>query len=103
MSRVPYASAVGSLMHAMVSTRPDILHAIGVVNRYMANPGKEHWEAVKWVLGYLRGTSYYCITYNGCSDLGYGYINSYFAGDLDKRRSTSSYVFTFAGGPVSWM
>uniref|UniRef100_A0A3Q7FI64 Reverse transcriptase Ty1/copia-type domain-containing protein n=1 Tax=Solanum lycopersicum TaxID=4081 RepID=A0A3Q7FI64_SOLLC len=46
MALVPYASAVGSLMYAMVCTRPDIAHAVGVVSRYMANPGKEHWEAV---------------------------------------------------------
>ena len=57
MALVPYASAVGSLMYAMVCTRPDIAHAVGVVSRYMTNPGKEHWEAVKWLLRYLRGTS----------------------------------------------
>ncbi|KAE8664908.1 hypothetical protein F3Y22_tig00112738pilonHSYRG00917 [Hibiscus syriacus] len=45
MSRVPYASAVGSLMFAMICTRPDIAQAVGVVSRYMANPGKEHWNA----------------------------------------------------------
>ena len=39
---VPYASAVGSLMYVMVCTRPDIAHAVGVVTRYMANPGKAH-------------------------------------------------------------
>eukprot|EP00253_Pinus_taeda_P005034 PITA_05034 len=55
MSKVPYASAVGSLMYAMVCTRPDIAHAVGVVSRYMNNPGKEHWMAVKWVLRYLKG------------------------------------------------
>ena len=49
MTRVPYASAVGSLMYAMVCTRPDIAHAVGVVSRYMSNPGMEHWEAVKWI------------------------------------------------------
>jgi hypothetical protein len=49
MSRVPYSSAVGSLMYAMVCTRPDIAHAMGVVSRYMNNPGKEHWEAVKCI------------------------------------------------------
>jgi hypothetical protein len=32
-----------------------------------------------------------------------GYVDSYFVGDLDKRRSTSGYVFTLAGGPISWM
>jgi hypothetical protein len=57
MSRVPYDNAVGSLMYAMLSNRPDISHAIGVVNSYMENPGKENWETMKWVLQYLRGTS----------------------------------------------
>uniref|UniRef100_A0A3Q7GWB6 Reverse transcriptase Ty1/copia-type domain-containing protein n=1 Tax=Solanum lycopersicum TaxID=4081 RepID=A0A3Q7GWB6_SOLLC len=47
--------AMGSLMYAMVCTRPDIAHAIGVVSRFLENPGKEHREAVKWILGYLRG------------------------------------------------
>jgi ATP-binding cassette subfamily B (MDR/TAP) protein 1 len=42
MSRVPYSSAVGSLMYAMVCSRPDLAHAMSVVSRYMANPGKEH-------------------------------------------------------------
>ena len=42
MALVPYAAAVGSLMYAMVCTRPDIAHAVGVFSRYMANPGKEH-------------------------------------------------------------
>ena len=57
MSKVPYALAVGSLMYAMVCTRPDIAHAVGVVSRYMNNLGKEHWMAVKWILRYLRGTT----------------------------------------------
>ena len=45
ISKIPYSSAVGSLMYAMVCTRPDIAHAVGVVSRYMNNPGKEHWKA----------------------------------------------------------
>jgi hypothetical protein len=63
MSRVPYSSTIGSLMYVMVCTRPDIAHAVGVVSRYMNNPGKEHWEAVKWILRYLRGTNYSCIMF----------------------------------------
>ena len=47
MSKVPYASAIGSLMYAMVCTRLDIAHAVGVVSRYMSHPGIEHWNAVK--------------------------------------------------------
>ena len=42
MSRVPYANAVGCLMYAMVCTRADIAHAVSVVSRFMARPGKEH-------------------------------------------------------------
>jgi hypothetical protein len=49
MSDVPYATAVGSLMYAMVCTRPDIAHAVGVLSRYMSKPGNEHWTAVKRV------------------------------------------------------
>ena len=47
MSKIPYASACGSLMYAMVATSPDIAFAVGVVSRYMAKPGKKHWDAVK--------------------------------------------------------
>eukprot|EP00253_Pinus_taeda_P029704 PITA_29704 len=59
MSRVPYASVVGSLMYAMVCTRPGIAHAMGVLSRFMSKPGKEHWTAMKWVFRYLCGTSNY--------------------------------------------
>ena len=47
MSKVPYASAIDSLMYAMVCTRPDIAHAMGVVSKFMSKPGKQHWEVVK--------------------------------------------------------
>ena len=57
MSKVPYGSAIGSIMYAIVCTRPDIAQSVSVVSRYMANPGKRHWEAVKWILRYLKGAS----------------------------------------------
>ena len=47
MDVIPYSSAAGSLMYAMVCTRPDIVHAVGVVSRFLENHGKEHWEGVK--------------------------------------------------------
>jgi hypothetical protein len=65
MSRVPYSSTVGSLMYAMVYTRPDIADAVGVVSRYMKNPGKEHWEELKWILRYLRGTRTHALCFGG--------------------------------------
>eukprot|EP00253_Pinus_taeda_P034014 PITA_34014 len=63
MSRVPYASTVSSLLYAMVCTRPDIAHAVGVLSRFMSKPGKEHWTIVKQVFRYLRGTSDYGLGY----------------------------------------
>ena len=65
MSCVPYASAVDSLMYAMVCTRPYITHAVGVLSRFMSKLRKEHWIAVKWVFRYLRGTSDYGLCYQG--------------------------------------
>ena len=56
MAKVPYANAVGSLMYAMVCTRLDISQAISVVSRYMNDPGKGHWQAVRWILQYLQNT-----------------------------------------------
>ena len=47
MSKVPYALTVGSLMYALVYTRPDIAEAVGIVSQFMSDPGKEHWGAVK--------------------------------------------------------
>ena len=61
MAKVPYSSAVGSLMWAMIATRPDIAFAVGVVSRYMANPGKKHWLAVKNIFRYLKGTANRCL------------------------------------------
>jgi hypothetical protein len=55
------------------------------------------------VLRYLRGTRDYCITFNGDRELVCGYVDSDFAGDFDKTRSTSGYFFTLAGGAISWM
>jgi len=54
MAKVPYANAVGSLMYAMVCTRPDISQDVSVVSRYMHDPGKGHWQVVRWILWYLQ-------------------------------------------------
>ncbi|KAH9668177.1 hypothetical protein KPL70_021322 [Citrus sinensis] len=88
MSTTPYSSAVGCLMYAMVLTRPDISHAVSVVSRYMANPGKEHWRAVKWILRYLSGIADYGLIYSakGGTEVDVeGYVDADYAGDLDKR------------------
>ncbi|KAK9043534.1 hypothetical protein V6N11_071870 [Hibiscus sabdariffa] len=54
MSQIPYASAIGSIMYAMICTRPDLSYALSMTSRYQANPGEGHWTAVKNILKYLR-------------------------------------------------
>jgi hypothetical protein len=49
MSKVTYSSVVDSLMYVMVCSRPDLSYAMSLVSRYMTNPGKEHWNTVKWI------------------------------------------------------
>ncbi|KAL9816965.1 putative RNA-directed DNA polymerase [Arabidopsis thaliana] len=81
---VPYASAVGSIM-------------------YMARPGSIHWEAVKWILRYMRGSQDLNLVFTKEKEFRVtGYCDSDYAADLDRRRSVSGYVFTVGGNTVSW-
>uniref|UniRef100_A0A3Q7EB76 Reverse transcriptase Ty1/copia-type domain-containing protein n=1 Tax=Solanum lycopersicum TaxID=4081 RepID=A0A3Q7EB76_SOLLC len=102
MKKVLYALAVCSLMYVMVCTRLDISHAVGVVSRFVSNPGREHWNAVKWVMRYLCGTSSLSLCFSTGKPILCGYTDSDMAGDVDTRKSTSGYLVTFAGGAVSW-
>jgi Reverse transcriptase (RNA-dependent DNA polymerase)/GAG-pre-integrase domain/Integrase core domain len=104
MSNIPYDSAVGSLIYAATCTRPDISQAVSTVSRYMSNPGKPHWEAVKWILRYLRGTTEHGILFDGAKaeklSLS-GFVDSDYGGNVDTRKSTTGFVFLL-GGCVSW-
>jgi len=102
MSSIPYASAVGSLMYVMLCTRPDICFAIGLVSRYQSNPGFAHWQVVKRIFQYLRGTSDLVLCYQGGDLKLRGYTDADWGDDLDESRSTSGYVFTLGGGAISW-
>ncbi|RVW81995.1 Retrovirus-related Pol polyprotein from transposon TNT 1-94 [Vitis vinifera] len=103
MEIFPYASAVGSLMYAQVCTRPDIAYIVGMLGRYLSNPGMNHWKKAKRVMRYLQRTKDCMLTYHRSSHLEIvGYSDSDFAGCLDSRRSTSGYIFMLAGGAVSW-
>ena len=104
MSKVSYANADGSMMYAMVCTRPDISQAVSVVSKYMHDPGQGHWQAVRWILRYLQNTLDVGLTFEQDEPLGQcivGYCDSDYASDLNKRRSTTGYLFTLAKAPVS--
>ncbi|KAK4836188.1 hypothetical protein QYF36_019680 [Acer negundo] len=102
MSRVPYASAVGSLMYAMLCTRPDICFAVGIVSRFQSKPGPDHWTAVKHIFKYFKRTRDNMLVYSGGDLVPVGYTDSDFQSDSDSRKSTSGAVFTIGGGAVIW-
>jgi hypothetical protein len=102
MSKVPYSSVVGSLMYAMVCSRPDLSHAMSIVARYMSNLGKEHRKVVQWIFRYLNGSSNACLCFGKSGDGPVGYVDSDYGGDLDRRISLSGYVFTVGDCDVSW-
>ncbi|XP_073127337.1 secreted RxLR effector protein 161-like [Henckelia pumila] len=105
MNNTPYASGVGSIMYAMVCSRPDLAYAISLVSRFMSNPGAEHWKALKWVMKYLRGTSHLGLSFkdqgNNSNPI-VGYVDADFAGNLDTRNSLTGFVFTLFGTVVTW-
>jgi len=101
MSKVPYASAVGSLMYAMVCTDPDITHAMGVVSKFLSNSGKEHWEDMKWILRYLKGTSKMHLSFRRSNFTLEGFSYANLRGDLDGRKSTTCYIFILGGTTIS--
>lgn len=85
MAKVPYFSSVGSLMYAVVCTRPDIAYAFGVVSKILENSEKEHQEAVKWILRYLKGTTGDCLCFDGSDPILKGYTDADMTDDLDNR------------------
>ncbi|RVX19739.1 Retrovirus-related Pol polyprotein from transposon TNT 1-94 [Vitis vinifera] len=103
MQKIRYASAVGSLMYAQVCTHSDIAYIVGMLGRYLSNPGMDHWRAAKRVMRYLQRTKEYMITYRRLDQLEFiGYSDSDFAGCQDSKRSTSGYIYLLAGGAISW-
>src|SRR5436309_1357960 len=95
-----YQSAIGSLMYAMIETRPDIAYAISTLSAYASNPSAEHWAALKRLFRYLNGSRDLGIVYSKGSLL--GYTDSDWAGDISTRKSTSGYVFLLGSGAISW-
>ncbi|KAL4383655.1 hypothetical protein GQ457_15G018400 [Hibiscus cannabinus] len=94
MIQIPYASAIGSIMYAMICTRPDLSYALSMTSRYQANPSEDHWTAVKNILKYLRRTKDVFLVYGGEEELRIkGYTDASFQTDKDDSRSQSGFVF----------
>ncbi|GKC95492.1 retrotransposon protein, putative, ty1-copia subclass [Tanacetum coccineum] len=105
IKKVPYASAVGSIMYVVRCTRPDVAFAQNLVSRYQQNPGKLHWVAVKHILKYLRNTRDMFLVYGGKPDTELnvtGFCDASWQCDKDDTKSQTGYVFVVNGGAVDW-
>ena len=93
---IPYASAIGSIMYAMMCTRPDVCLAIRVAERYQNNQGVDHWTAVKNILKYLKRTKDMFLVYGCDKELVVNdYVDASFDTDPDDSKSQTRYVFLF--------
>ena len=101
MDRIPYASMIESITHAMLCMRPDVSHALSITSRCQPNLGEKHWMAIKNILKYLRRTKDMFLVYAGTELIVRGYIDSSFQSDRDDFKSQSSYIFILNGGVVS--
>ena len=100
MSDVPFTSAIGSVMYAMICTRPNVSYALIICSKYQSNPGMVHWAAAKDILKYLKRTKHLFLVYGGDEELVVkGYTDASFMTDLDDFKSQSGYVFTLNGVP----
>jgi hypothetical protein len=102
MSKVPYASAIGSIMYAMICTHPDVSYALSVASRYQANLGESHWTLVKNIVKYLRSTKDVFLVSGGEEELVVnGYTDAIFQNDMDDSQSQLGLVFIINGGAIS--
>jgi hypothetical protein len=102
-----YQSAVGSIMFAMLCTRPDIAFSVAILSKFAQNPTSLHEAGVQRVLRYLYGTTARGITYTGTTAISEepqltGYCDSDWAADRDDRKSITGYAFLLCEGAISW-
>eukprot|EP00253_Pinus_taeda_P005987 PITA_05987 len=97
-----YRSMIGSLLY-LTGTRSDIMHAVGMVGRFQANPKETHLHAVKRIFKYLQGTQNYGLWYPRDTDLTlHAYTDADWSRSVDDRKSTSGGAFFMGSRLVSW-
>jgi hypothetical protein len=102
MRVIPYALAIGSIMYAMLCTRPDISYTLSAMNKYQSNYGEAHLTIVKNILKYLRRTKEAFLVF-GCEEelIVKGYNDASFQTNADDSKSQSGFVFCLNGGAMS--
>jgi hypothetical protein len=101
---IPYRRLVGRLMYASTGCRPDITFAVSYLSRFLNCYSEAHYNAAKYVLRYLAGTSNLGLKFKGGQPLLLtGYSDSDWGGDTNDRKSTSGYAFLVTGSStISW-
>ena len=90
-------------MHLANCTKPDIAFSVNLLARYSYAPSKRHWNGIKHILRYLRGTSDMGLYYSKKSKLQLiGYADARYLSDPHKTRSQMGYVFTYGGTTIYW-
>jgi hypothetical protein len=103
ITHVPYREAIGSLLFLAQATRPDISYAVSSASRYNERHNQGHWTGVKRIFRYLQLTKNLGLTYKLQEDEAiHGFTDSDYGGDVQDRKSTSGYIFRFAGSGISW-
>jgi hypothetical protein len=102
MRVIPYASAIGSIMYAMICTCSDVSYALSVMSRYQSNYGEAHWTSVKNILKYLKRTKEAFLVLGGEEGLVVTlYNDASFQTDANDSKSQYGFVFCLNGGVVS--
>ena len=97
-----YQSMVGSLMYGMLATRPDLAHCIQQISQFSQRPARPHEKATKHALRYFNGTIDQRITFDGKLELKLECLSDANWGGEEGRESVLGFVFTIAGGTVSY-
>jgi hypothetical protein len=97
-----YQSMVGSLMYAMLATRPDLAQCIQQISQFSQMPTRTHEKAAKQALRYLNGTIDQGITYNGNLGMRLEFWSDANWGGEEGRESVSGFIGTLAGGAVTY-
>ena len=99
---VPYLSAIGALMYLVNCTRPDIVFFVNLLAKYSFAPIRRHWNGIKHILCYFRGTTDMSLFYSRESKQQLlGYADAGYLSDLHKGRSQTGYVFNCNGTVIS--
>ena len=92
---------IGSVLY-LTGTQLDIMHAVGIVGRFQANPKESHLQAVKRIFKYLQGTHNFCLWYPRDTDVTlHAYTDADWEGSIDDRKSTSGAAFCMGSRLVS--